>query len=976
MTRAGRDCLFQVVAALLLLLGACPAAGAAASALPPSPSLTALPTCQSRTVNYIIHTLPQQCLKAGWVGVAGPAAEEGTGIECYGAITGVTGRNTHPDLYPTGQGRETAVVATLTSASTTTAPVELPLAASSQASLPAPADQDIDRETEALLEEANFLSFGEWKKQNLERIGQSGENIGDRRQGHKEHRRRPGIDNVLDSLGEDSEIELDFGGFVPRESGTDEPSPWSPPTTSGDGRVAKPNAPEGEDGVRGTIRSRPKDAGKTYAERFNYASFDCAATVLKTNPECKASSSILVENKDSYMLNECAAKTKFFIVELCNDILVDTVVLANFEFFSSMFRSFRVSVSDRYPTTTPDRWKELGVFEARNSRGVQAFLVQNSLIWARYLRIEFLTHYGNEFYCPVSLLRVHGTTMMEEFRREEDARRGEEESAHEVELEAESSVRDVIAAENATPNVQDTASGGAHEPLDQRASEQPGPTPKEVENRPGGPATVSTDESDVSLYDPQFIAELEELFSPFNISGYLVCNLDEDTGKGQPEPHHQTDIKPAPSNEDTSAALPSPTAAQEPAPALGKPAQAPKASNTTKDATPQTTAEVSTKLSDSTSQDGRQPQAPATGPPPANPKTQESFFKTIHKRLQLLEANATLSLQYIEEQSRILRDAFVKIEKRQLTKTTNFLENLNTTVLNELKSFRQMYDLLWQSTVIELETQREQSQREILAISARLSILADEVIFQKRMSIVQSIILLLCLGLVLFSRYPATASYLELPLLQSMLARSHTTLSSPYESPPSSPRRALSRPLSAGQGSEKPHFGHSRRPSDESTSSPRSTPEFSPATPSSGTTYGRDSDGIGGRRRRAASSPRPESAEGPGGTIQSSPSIPGWTRDPSGVRNPITWRGPKRREGLLSPERTPERDTTRKLSPLRRQETQEEGETSEDEEMDGDQQDEGDDDQYDDTRTENEYIRPQLLSPPPEEPPPPPPTRE
>jgi hypothetical protein len=282
---------------------------------------------------------------------------------------------------------------------------------------------------------------------------------------------------------------------------------------------------------------------------------------------------------------------------------------------------------------------------------------------------------------------------------------------------------------------------------------------------------------------------------------------------------------------------------------------------------------------------------------------------------------------------------------------------------------RQMYDLLWQSTVIELETQREQSQREILAISARLSILADEVIFQKRMSIVQSIILLLCLGLVLFSRYPATASYLELPLLQSMLTRSHTTLSSPYETTPSSPRSASSRPLSARRGSGKPHFSHSRQPSEESTGSLQSAPEFSPPTPSSGTTNGGDTDS---RRRRADSSPPSMSLE-PIEGLGEMTSILEWTRDPSGGRNPITWRGARRRDGLLSPERTPDRDITGKLSPLGRQEMQEEAETSEDEETDSGQQGEGDDgDRYDDTQAENEFIRPELLSPSPEEPPLPP----
>lgn len=36
-------------------------------------------------------------------------------------------------------------------------------------------------------------------------------------------------------------------------------------------------------------------------------------------------------------------------------------------------------------------------------------------MFARFLRIDFKTHYGNEYYCPLSLLRVHGKTMMDDF---------------------------------------------------------------------------------------------------------------------------------------------------------------------------------------------------------------------------------------------------------------------------------------------------------------------------------------------------------------------------------------------------------------------------------------------------------------------------------------------------------------------------------------------------------------------------------
>ena len=48
------------------------------------------------------------------------------------------------------------------------------------------------------------------------------------------------------------------------------------------------------------------------------------------------------------------------------------------------------------------------------------FQISNSVMWARYLRIDFLSHYGNEYYCPVSLLRIYGSTMMEDLLKEQD----------------------------------------------------------------------------------------------------------------------------------------------------------------------------------------------------------------------------------------------------------------------------------------------------------------------------------------------------------------------------------------------------------------------------------------------------------------------------------------------------------------------------------------------------------------------------
>jgi hypothetical protein len=37
-------------------------------------------------------------------------------------------------------------------------------------------------------------------------------------------------------------------------------------------------------------------------------------------------------------------------------------------------------------------------------------------MWTKYLKIEFLTHYGNEYYCPITSVQVFGTTMLDEVK--------------------------------------------------------------------------------------------------------------------------------------------------------------------------------------------------------------------------------------------------------------------------------------------------------------------------------------------------------------------------------------------------------------------------------------------------------------------------------------------------------------------------------------------------------------------------------
>ncbi|PTB75466.1 hypothetical protein M440DRAFT_1312353, partial [Trichoderma longibrachiatum ATCC 18648] len=493
------------------------------------------------------------------------------------------------------------------------------------------------------------MSFEDWKEMMLKETGQDPQDLHLRNSSGRQKGDRPSPD-VDEALGEEGEISLtfDYGEGEGIRTRTYADSATS--NTSDDADEALVS----RDGKAPIHRS--KDAGKTCKERFSYSSFDAGATILKAGPQAKNAKAILVENKDSYMLLECAAQNKFVIVELSDDILIDTIVIANFEFFSSMIRHFRVSVSDRYPVKM-DKWREVGIFEAANSRDIQAFLVQNPQIWAKYVRIEFLTHYGNEYYCPVSLLRVHGSRMLDSWKdsetgREDEALDGEEEE--EQQDKAEEASRD----------------GGAT-----------GPEPPSSE--------------------------------------HLRSNVTQARDASTASPSKQANsTKPAADPAQTSA---------DAADAAG-------------------TASV-TSQGAAKSRGGGTASASA-----ATPTVQASFFNSITKRLQQVEANLTLSLKYVEDQSRLMQEALQKTEQKQVSKLTRFLGDLNHTVLAEMRNVREQYEQIWQSTVLALESQREQSERDIVALSTRLNLLADEVVFQKRMAIVQAILLLSCLFLVIFSR--------------------------------------------------------------------------------------------------------------------------------------------------------------------------------------------------------------------------------
>ncbi|XP_042353515.1 SUN domain-containing ossification factor-like isoform X2 [Plectropomus leopardus] len=206
-----------------------------------------------------------------------------------------------------------------------------------------------------------------------------------------------------------------------------EPDPSSPVTTGTDSAVGSKDPediPTFDEWTRKMMEVENEKTQSTHSSNIgashtakkvqknfnNYASVECGAKILGANSEAKSTSAILKENMDLYMLNPCSNKI-WFIIELCEPIQVKQLDIANFELFSSTPKDFLVSISDRYPT---NKWLKLGTFHARDERTVQSFPLDEHL-YAKYVKVELVSHFGSEHFCPLSLIRVFGTSMVEEY---------------------------------------------------------------------------------------------------------------------------------------------------------------------------------------------------------------------------------------------------------------------------------------------------------------------------------------------------------------------------------------------------------------------------------------------------------------------------------------------------------------------------------------------------------------------------------
>ena len=92
--------------------------------------------------------------------------------------------------------------------------------------------------------------------------------------------------------------------------------------------------------------------------------------VHTTHREAKSTSNILSSKRDRYMLSTCdAAGPQFVVVDLCDDIRIDTVQPANFKFFfMACFESLRLVSQKTFGAAHAEGWSVVGRDVRREGR--------------------------------------------------------------------------------------------------------------------------------------------------------------------------------------------------------------------------------------------------------------------------------------------------------------------------------------------------------------------------------------------------------------------------------------------------------------------------------------------------------------------------------------------------------------------------------------------------------------------------------
>lgn len=155
-----------------------------------------------------------------------------------------------------------------------------------------------------------------------------------------------------------------------------------PSELPGDNASQKANDSKGANRRSTGAQSNITEIPHRPAHKYNYASPDCSARIHSSSSSTQHASSLLHKSRDRYMLTPCKADEHWVVIELCDEIRIEAVEVAVWEFFSGVVREVRVSVggadeedAEDYPgddvNGRGEKWEEVGAFIGKNVRGVQ-----------------------------------------------------------------------------------------------------------------------------------------------------------------------------------------------------------------------------------------------------------------------------------------------------------------------------------------------------------------------------------------------------------------------------------------------------------------------------------------------------------------------------------------------------------------------------------------------------------------------------
>ncbi|KAG9076899.1 hypothetical protein FS749_011253 [Ceratobasidium sp. UAMH 11750] len=410
----------------------------------------------------------------------------------------------------------------------------------------------------------------------------------------------------------------------------------------------------------------------------------------------KSTTSILSSKKDKYLLAPCSAEKKYVVVELCDEIRVDTVQLANFEFFSGVFKDITITLS-RTANIDPAGSEIIGVYEAKNVRSVQTFRPFNRPhAFYRFIRIDFRTHYGKEYFCPVSLLRVYGLTQMEEWRMEEWERDWKARN-HPAGL----TISDEPAPASAPPGL--PAEGVIQQEVGKSEQVQAEEPSGQTTQGAGEPApTVSLASGPTPTPSATGSVERFEAVDAQGRTGSTPGHDDLQSPSDSNPPHVSNGMRHSFSSLSNMTETQRPSATDPHAKANGAKS-------------------IKTKVSASASTST--PVLRPTHVPSPLPSSSggESIYRTIMNRLEVLEQNSTLSLRYVEEQNYSVRQALRRLEEE----------------VGRLKALtgRQQQEL--QRSMRNVERKQAEMEKRWDALLEQVNTLAEEVVLEKRLGIAQ-----------------------------------------------------------------------------------------------------------------------------------------------------------------------------------------------------------------------------------------------